>query len=234
MTLAQRLSAEFVGTLWLVLGGCGPSIDPAAKADIDRRVAALGAPRQTYPAPEGFVPMPFAAGQWTRHKLIDDKGQPSFMTYKVLAQEGDAYWMEVVTDQYTGRSMMKLLVAIPNRMDPNSIDVRAVAIKDRNGRVTNLDGAVLSLLRSTYQGTLSTLVISWQGLPQEDASVPAGTFAGCFRARTSAQWGPWHSANNSWSHAGVPISGLVKSQGIDKPTSMELVEFGLQGAASEF
>jgi hypothetical protein len=81
---------------------------------------------------------------------------------------------------------------------------------------------------------VSTLGMSWQGLPQEDAAVPTGAFAGCFRARTDATWGPWHSANNSWSHAAVPLSGLVKSVGVDKPTSMELVDFGLTGAASEF
>ena len=223
-----------IASLALSLVGCGPSIDAAAKADIDRRVSALGAPRLSFAAPGGFEPMPFGAGQWTRHKLVDDKGQPSFMTYKVLTQEGDAFWLEIVTESYTGRTMMKMLLAIPNRLDPSSIDVRAVAIKDKNGRVTNLDGPMLSLLRSSYQGALSTLVMSWQGLPQEDAAVPAGTFAGCFRARTDASWGPWHSANTSWSHAAVPLSGLVKSQGIDKPTSMELVDFGLTGAVSEF
>jgi hypothetical protein len=218
----------------LALGACAPSIDPAAKADIDRRVAALGAPHQSFPAPSGFVPMPFAAGQWTRHKLVDDKGQPSFMTYKVLSQEGEAFWLEIVTEQYAGRTLMKMLLAIPNRTDPSSMDIRAVSLKDKNGRVTNLDGPMLSLLRSSYQGVLSTLTMSWQGLPQEDATVPAGTFSGCFRAHTSAAWGPWHSENNSWSHAAVPLSGLVKSQGIDKPTSMELVDFGTTGAVSEF
>jgi hypothetical protein len=232
--LARLALFGCLASLSLSLVGCGPSIDAAAKTDIDRRVAALGAPRLSFSAPGSFEPMPFAAGQWTRHKLVDDKGQPSFMTYKVLSQEGDAFWMEIVTDQYTGRTMMKMLLAIPNRVDPNSIDIRAVAIKDKNGRVTNLDGPMLSLLRSTYQGALSTLVMNWQGLPQEDAAVPAGTFAGCFRARTDSTWGPWHSANTSWSHAAVPLSGLVKSQGIDKPTSMELVDFGLTGAASEF
>jgi hypothetical protein len=216
------------------LSACAPSIDPAAKADIDKRIAALGAPRQQYTAPAGFQPLPFAAGQWTRHKLVDDKGQPSFMTYKILSQEADAFWLEIVTEAYTGRTIMKMLVAIPNRMDPSSVDLRAVSLKDRDGRVTNIDGPVLSMLRSTYQSTLSTLTISWQGLPQEDAAVPAGTFAGCFRARTDAAWGPYHSANTSWSHAAVPLSGLVKSQGIDKPTSMELVDFGLSGATSEF
>ena len=76
------------------------------------------------------------------------------------------------------------------------------------------------------------------GLPEPPptgaTALPAGTFAGCFRARTDASWGPYHSANTSWSHAAVPLSGLVKSQGIDKPTSMELVDFGLTGAVTEF
>ena len=218
----------------IVLAACGPSIDPAAKADIDRRVGALAAPQQSFVAPTGFVPMPFAAGQWTRHKLVDDKGQPSFLTYKVLAQEGDAFWIETVTEGYTGRTMLKMLLAIPNRADVSSMDIRAVSIKDHNGHVTTLDGPMLSLMRSMYQGAVSTLAVSWQGLPQEEASVPAGVFAGCFRARTDATWGPWHSANQSWSHPAVPLSGLVKSQGVDKPTSMVLVAFGLTGATSEF
>ena len=225
------LSASLVA---LTLAACGPSIDPAAKADIDKRVAALAAPAQTFPAPTGFQPMPLAAGQWTRHKLVDDKGQPSFLTYKILAQQGDGFWIEVVTETYTGRTIMKMLLAIPDRTDPKSIDIRAVAMKDRKGNVTNFEGPMLSLLRASYQPVVSTLVISWQGLPQEDARVAAGTFTGCFRARTDARWGPWSSSNDSWSHAAVPLSGLVKSQGVDKPTSMELVEFGLTGAASEF
>jgi hypothetical protein len=218
----------------LLLGACGPSIDAAAKADIDRRVAALGAPKQTYPAPGGFVPLPFAAGQWVRIKMVDDKGQPSFVTQKILAQEGDAFWIESINETYVGRTATKLLLAIPNRMDPASVDIRAAMVKDKNGNVTDFTGPLLSMMRGTFQGVVSTMTVNWQGLPQEDASVPAGSFAGCFKARTDASWGPYHVASTSWSHAAVPISGLVKSVGIDKPTTMELVDFGLTGAASEF
>jgi len=32
----------------------------------------------------------------------------------------------------------------------------------------------------------------------------------------------------------VPLSGVVKTQGIDRPNAMELVAFGLSGAISEF
>jgi hypothetical protein len=214
--------------------GCSPSIDTAAKADIDRRIAALAPPTQSYPAPTGFAPLPFQAGQWTQHKMIDDNGNPSFLTYKIVGEDAGAFWIETVTESYSGRTMLKMLLAIPNRMDPNSVDIRAVSIKDRSGHVQSLDGPMLALMRSTFKGTVSTLILSWQGLPQEDATVAAGTFVGCFKARSDATWGPWHSASASWSHAAVPLSGLVKSQGIDKPHSMELVAFGLTGAVSEF
>jgi hypothetical protein len=213
--------------------GCAPSIDPAAKADIDRRVSALGGSGPSVGAPTAFMPMPFSPGQWTQHKMIDGKGQPSFMTYKIVGQDGDAFWVEAVTENYHGKTVMKMLLAMPNRMDPNGIDIRAVTMKDNKGNVTKLDGPMLSLMRSMYQGAVSTLVVNWQGLPQENATVPGGNFAGCYKTRTDAAWGPWKSASTAWSHPAVPISGLVRSQGIDQPTSMELTAFGLTGAVSE-
>jgi hypothetical protein len=214
--------------------GCGPSIDPAAKADIDARVQALTAPKQSFPAPTVFQPMPFAVGQWIRIKMVDDKGQPSFMTQKIIGQEGDAYWFEMVTDAYTGKSLIKILMAVANRTDPNTIDIRGGAMKDKNGNVTVFEGPLLSMMRGTYKEMMATMVISWQGLPQEDASVPAGAFANAFKTRTDVAWGPWRAATTSWSHPAVPISGMVKAVGIDKPTTMDLVDFGVSGATSEF
>ncbi|HVR61332.1 MAG TPA: hypothetical protein VMU50_05500 [Polyangia bacterium] len=218
-----------------VLGaaGCSPSVDPAARADIDRRVAALGTPGQNYGAPTGFAPMPFQTGQWTTHKLVDQDGRPSFMTYKIVGEDGGAFWLETVTETYGGRSVTKLLVAIPNRMDLGSVDIRAAAFKDHKGNVTRFDGPTLAIVRNTYRSIVSTLVVSWQGLPQENVAVAAGEFAGCFKTRTDATWGPWHAASTAWSHAAVPLSGLVKSQRIDRPSTMELVAFGLAGAQPE-
>ena len=55
-----------VGLTALASMGCGPSIDAAAKADIDGRVAALHASSDSFPAPTDFVPMPLVAGQWKK------------------------------------------------------------------------------------------------------------------------------------------------------------------------
>lgn len=215
------------------LTGCGPSIDPAAKADIDRRLATLKPAGQAYPAPAAFYPAPFAVGQWTMHKLTDDKGQPSLMTYKVVGQDGAAFWLEMVNESYVGKTVTKMLVSIGNRMDPQSVNIYGVKMRDKDGRVNEFDRNMVALMQSMWRGSLNMLFISWQGQPQEDAAVTAGNFTGCFKMRTEASWGPFSTASMSWSHPTVPLSGLVRSQGLDKPTTMELVAFGMTGATSE-
>jgi hypothetical protein len=217
----------------LSAAGCGPSVDPAAQADIDRRVAMLKPGAQTYPAPAAFVPRPLAVGQWTEHRMVDDKGRSSFLTYKVVGQDGDAYWVETSQETYAGKTITKLLLFIGDRMNPQSVEIRAVKMRDKNGRVTEFNAAMLGLMKSMWKGAVDMLFISWQGQPQETAVVAAGAFTGAFKARTDVSWGPWHGASTSWSHPLVPLSGLVKSQGIDKPTTMELVAFGDSGATSE-
>jgi hypothetical protein len=233
----RAVSVPFLAVMFLIvlaLGACGPSIDPAAKADIDGRVAALQAGGVSFPTPTTFEPMPLAVGQWSQYKLIDDKGQPSFLTHKVIGQEADAFWLEILNERYTGRMEQKMLVAFGNRMDPTQVQIRAIVTKDAQGRVNEVPPAMISLLQSSYQGIVSSMVIRWQGLPQESASVPAGRFDGCFRARTEAQWGPWKSTADSWSHSAVPLSGTVRSQGVDRPFTMELTAFGLSGATADF
>jgi hypothetical protein len=220
--------------LALALGGCGPSIDPAAKADIDGRMSALQGAGAVVPAPATFEPLPLAAGQWSQYKMVDDKGNPSFLTYKVLGEEGGAYWIETLHESYFGRTAQKMLIAFASRTDPSQMEIRAVVTLDKRGNVNPMPPAMMPLLQSSFRSALAALVINWQGLPQEPAAVPAGHFDGCFRARTEAQWGPYRSTADSWRHPAVPVSGLVRSQGLDHPFTMELVAFGMTGATADF
>ena len=127
-----------------------------------------------------------------------------------------------------------MLIAFASRMDPSQMDIRAVVTLDKRGNVNPMPPAMMPLLQSTFRSALAALVINWQGLPQESAAVPAGRFDGCFRARTEAQWGPYRSTADSWRHPAVPVSGLVRSQGLDHPFTMELVAFGMTGATPDF
>jgi hypothetical protein len=222
----------FVGLV--LLAGCGPSIDPAAKADIDGRVAALKGSGQAFPAPTGFVPMPLAVGQWTQYKVINDRGEPSFFTHKIVGEQGGAFWLESVHEGYTGRTIQKVLVSFGNRTDPSQVEIRAIKTRDAKGRVNEIPPSVLAMMQSLYRSAVSMLSVTWQGAPQEAASVPAGAFQACYRVRAEVQWGGmFKSTSDSWSHPAVPLSGMVRSQGVDKPITMELVAFGLTGAQSE-
>ena len=42
------------------------------------------------------------------------------------------------------------------------------------------------------------------------------------------------ASRDSWSHPAVPLSGAVRSQGVDHPFTMELAAFGTSGAVSDF
>ena len=97
-----------------------------------------------------------------------------------------------------------------------------MTMKDAKGNVTEMPPTVIWMMQSTYQSAVSMLVLNWQGLPQENAAVPAGRFDGRFKARTEAQWGPWRSVADTWAHPAVPLSGTVRSQGVDRPFTMEL------------
>jgi hypothetical protein len=235
--LAVRAAlALFASASLLSLGGCGPSINAASKADIDRQIAALQAPSNSVPAPAAgqFRPMPLAPGQWAKFKIVNDEGQPSFYTYKVLGEEAGAYWVEVAMDEYRGKTLQKMLVFFGSRTDPKELEIRAVATKDVNGNVTELPRDMMPMIQNLYKSAVASLILSWEGLPQEDASAPAGSFDGCYKTRSKAQWGPWKSEADSWSHTAVPINGLVKSRGVDKKFDMDLAAYGLTGAKSEF
>ena len=201
---------------------CGPSIDSASKKDIDQRIAALGHTGQSFPAAAALVPKPLVIGQWTQHLMMNEKGE-----------HGGAFWFEVANENYYGKTVSKILVFPGDRMNPGTMEIRAVKLKDKSGKVSEVDGPSLQLMRSLWQGSINMLAVSWQGLPQESMPVIAGTFNGCFKARTDASWGVWRSLSTTWMHPMVPISGLVKSAGVDRPTSMELVGFGETGATSE-
>jgi len=212
---------------------CGPSIDPAAKADIDRRLSLLAPQSNAFPARPSYMPRPLAVGQWSQVKMLSEKGEPSFATYKIVGESAGAYWFEMVNEAYTGKTVTKILIAVGDRANPATMDIRAVRMKDKNGKVTDFEGPMISLMKSMWQGAIGTLTVSWQGLAQEDATVTAGSFTGCYKARTEANFAGFHSAATSWSHPAVPINGLVKSVGIDHPNTMELVAFGETGAVSE-
>lgn len=211
---------------------CAPSIDTAARAGVDRRVAGLKNSGRTFGAPASPVPMPLATGQWATYKFTDGEGQPSFLTMKLVGQEGAAYWYETLQESYYGRTEMRMLVDFGDREAIGSINIKAAKMRDSNG-VTDYPEPTIKLMNSVLRGQLGPIVFNWSDLPQEDTSAPAGQFAGCFKGRSELSFAGYKAASLVWGHPSVPLGGMVRSRG-DNNTSGELVAFGISGAASSF
>jgi hypothetical protein len=224
-----RLTAVLLATA----GGCVSSYDPVIQQSIDRRVASLSETSQTFPAPAAPAPPPLAVGSWAQYKVVDEQGRPSFLTMKLVGEDLGSYWLEVTHESYLGRTLTKMLLYFGDRSSTAALDIKILRTKDRNGQVVEADGNQLVDARTRWQGLLSTLVVAWQGLPQEDTRVPAGTFSSCFLKETGPGWGLGGAASRIWSHPLVPLTGVVRAQGLDRPTTMELVAFGEHGAVSE-
>jgi hypothetical protein len=229
---SRRLALPLAWAL-LASPACTPAgYDAAAKTDIDRRVTLLGPPSSTFPAPTATALRPLAIGQWTQHKGLDQLGRPSFVTIKLVGEDLGSYWVEIVEETYLGRNAGKMLVYLGDRTNAAAIDIKILKTMDKRGQVSEVDPR-LPEARAAWQGFLSVLATSWQGLPQEDASVPAGAFTSCWKGIAPAGWGPFPGRSTTWWHPAVPLSGLVRTQSLDQPTSLELVAFGDRGAVSE-
>jgi len=211
-----------------------PSINAAAKADVDRRLGALQPNPRSVPPPTVAEPMPLAVGQWASFKQTDSDGKPSIVTYKIVGMQDGAYFYEMSMDTYYGHSAMRMLVAVGDRRDPKTVDIRAVTTKDYQGRVQEMPPSMLGMLKSSYGSMIDQLTITWDQLPQEDAQVTGGRFAGCYKTRSTVEFMGQSSTSDAWFHPAVPVNGMVKSVGVDRPMTMELIDFGVEGATSEF
>jgi hypothetical protein len=215
-----------------VVSGCGPSVDPAAKADLDRRLAQLTTSEETFPPSEAYLPMAFTVGQWTEHRITDDQGGKSLVTYKLVGQESGAFWLEIVKDTYQGREVAKMLVSLLSGRDPAGMEIRELRIKKGKGAPVNVDPGALDV-RAQYRASLDLLAMSLETQEKDDVRVPAGHFIGCYKIQTSGAWGPWPGPSVVCSHPSVPLSGVVRAVPVGQHGLMELVSFGVTGAESE-
>jgi len=230
LRLASFLAVATAGAL---CAACGATTDPAARADLERHLAQLPMSEETFPPSETFLPMAFVVGQWTEHRLTDDKGRASLVTYKLVGQESGGYWLEIVTETYQGREATKLLVAMPSGRDPAGMEIRALRIKKGRGAPVDVDPGTLLEARARYRASLDLLAMSIESQEKDDVRVPAGHFIGCFSVQTPGPWGPWQTPSVVCSHPSVPLSGVVRAAPVSKTGLMELVGFGATGAESE-
>jgi hypothetical protein len=217
----------------LFVAACGPSIDPAARADVDRRASELRPGAEAFGAPAAPSPMALGVGQWATYKAVDNNGRPSFVTMKIVGEQAGAFWYETLQESYYGRQGLRMLVDFGDRRRPESLKIKSAKIRDTKGRVTEYPEELIGFMNSMLRGQMGPITVDWTGLPQEDAAVPAGRFVSCYKGRSEVSWAGMHSVSTAWGHPTVPISGMVRSVG-DNGMTMDLVAFGTSGAQSDF
>jgi len=221
-------------TLSLVAAvGCG-RVNDTYKLEVDRRVSALQSTAASYPAQEG-APMPLAVGQWADYKLTAANKRPGFVTYKVVGQQGTAFWVETEVTTYQGKQETRMLVDFGDRTNPETFRVHSLVMRN-NGKILDYPPHTMQLMQSLWKPVMSSFAIDWStSAPREAARSGAGDFEGCYRRRITLSIGPYQQLSDAWQHPAVPINGIVRSATVGKnPSHTELIAFGTEGAKSSF
>jgi hypothetical protein len=217
--------------LLVLAAACASGSGHAVRRDVDRRVAALSPTNKMFPAAPR--PVPLAVGAWTQYKVVDETGRPSFSTMKLVGEELGSYWLEILDESYRGRTLTRMLLYFGDRSNPADMEIKVLTTTNAAGKVTTeTDPGRLANARSRWEGLFYILTVNWQGLPQEDLSVPAGSFAGCYQRKDGPGWILGGVASRVWLHPLVPLTGLVRAQALNGSGTMELVAFGQHGAVS--
>jgi hypothetical protein len=224
--------AGLLALFWLTAAGCSCSRSPSE--------GAAGGPKESSgtsgaqaPAQAGEVARPkgtalaaFSVGQWSKYRVDSDDGSSTEVTYKIVAEEQGAYWLEIVRGVANAGTVMQLLISVK--------DLTAAKIRMPNGHVRELRDEMLQPTAAGYRKALSDIFVpALDGATQEDVTVPAGKFSGAYKRLQKVDTSKGSSEQNVWIHPSVPISGVVKSEEVGKPNKTVLIAFGQDGAKSE-
>lgn len=212
---------------------CSASVNPALKSNIDQVVlSAKTTGEASYEAPTSSDPMPLQVGQWSRYKLTDKENKPGLMTYKIVGQEGNAHWIETVHETYYQTQATLMLAELGTRRSAS--DIRVLRMKQKIGEedTTEFPANMLGMMAGIWKPALKAMIIEWQDKPQQDTEVAAGSFSQAYQIDSTVSFLGMSESSRNWSHPAVPLSGLIRSEGVGSSSSMELLEFGLDGAES--
>lgn len=213
----------------LMAVACSPSIDTAAQKSVDGQLSALSANARAY-SPQAEM-TPLAPGQWLKYRAVDDKGRPSLVTNKIVGTAADAFVVEIVSESYFGRKSYQLTIVYDAKMVP--LEIRAVRERNDDGEITDWNDMKLKMAGRVIEGFVPGVNVDQkQGTP-EDVTVPAGQFSGSLQGTQTVSLGPFSRSAKVWVHSAVPLGGVIKSRW-DNGASSELIDFGSEGATSEF
>lgn len=200
---------------------------------IDRRLAELAPSDRTFKA--DAVLNDQHAGQWSQYKYVDENGEPSILTYKLVASDGFLHSLEIVEEDYYG----KFATYLETRYDPGrpsqNLEVKRVLTRDGEALPKESSPEDLEVKASYYRALATQLFVHWAAAPKDgDIRVGGGQFRDSQKSEAILTVGGLSFRARTWHHPVLPMHGLVKAERSDGTAgSIELLGFGLDGARSE-
>lgn len=213
-------------------GGSAASSAAAAQSPAAQN-AVPGA--KEYAAPSEYAPNPFKVGQWARFRTITAGEAPGEMIYRIVSQEGSAFWLEAEMKLPTGISISQTLMDFDPKAEMRPDMVKKMRMKLPNGQIQELPATLVQTMAAPLLNQLYNKPFADPAkAPRGDASSPAGNFKGCFIQEEERELLSMKIRMKTWSHPAVPIAGFVRSEGLysGKNITIELIEFGETGAKS--
>ncbi len=180
---------------------------------------------------DGSIPRPrpgevpqLIVGAWSKYKM-----KSGVITWSLLQKRNTEYLVDVDV-QTRVKLAIQAWVNVPDPGDASGTEIRELKYRIGGGAMTVLKGAALGAHAKTYNQLIKGFVPpKFEGLPQEDITVAAGTFRGCYRHTSKETFMGMTSESTIWSHPAVPAPSMVKSQTKDGQT-YELIAYGMSGA----
>ncbi|MBW2459171.1 MAG: hypothetical protein JRI68_32035 [Deltaproteobacteria bacterium] len=179
-------------------------------------------------SPKATDRAPFATGQWTRHAVTDPKQGKGHVTYAIIGKEGKAHWLDFSYEVGARKMSFQALVDFAGGKDFRKATILKAKAKTPAGTHT-ISGAMLAPMKDRFADALGGGAPTLAGLPQEDMTVPAGTFLSCYRSHNKQQVFGVTAESTVWHHPAVPITTMVKMKTKDG-SEWVLTGYGMTGA----
>lgn len=175
------------------------------------------------------------AGAWAMFRITDKKST-SLLKMAILQEQG--LWIyEIVSYQADGATVIQMgikgldLVVRTGKQD--SAEFQWIKIKDVDGEITTIEGAMINLMGGMYKSALTTGPAETTTFgPGGPVAVPYGTFATTWLATGKTNNGKGESTGKVWLNTEAPLFHMVKSVN-DDGSVMELVAGANSGYISE-
>jgi len=216
-----------------------PGLDAAAKAEWAKYSQPVSS-KKTFGAGANLAAsaaLTLKAGEWAVYRNLEKGQVKGVIKMALVGKDGDAWIYEFVS--YSEKEVAVIqeaiqgLDAMAQTGNPDQGKVLWIRIKDPDGNIQTLDGAMLGMAGNAYKNMVTNNMARTGSTitPGGSITVPAGTFSATWKAETQVSQGRGSESGTAWISSQVPLWRLIRAEGKSGQV-LELVDFGSSGYQS--